>query len=86
MSEVLPVRVKVTPTWDEVRFELPADTPIAELKRRALELSLVYDDPAKYIVKYRGAQLLDEGTTLSKAGIVKNAPLIVLNRRRQPVR
>ena len=86
MTDVLPVRVKVTPNWDEVHFELPADTPIAELKRRALELSYVFDDPKGYLVKYRGAQLGDEGKSLAQWGIVQNAPLIVLHRRRQPVR
>ena len=86
MSAPLPVRVKVTPNWDEVHFELPAETPIAELKRRALELSSVYDDPGEYLVKYRGAQLFDEAKSLAQVGVVRNAPLIVLNRRRQPVR
>lgn len=86
MSGAIPVRVKVTPNWDEVRLELPADTPLAELKRRALELTLVPDDPSRYLIKYRGALLSDEARSLSEAGIAKNAPLIVLPRRRQPVR
>ena len=86
MSAPLPVRVKVTPNWDEVSFELPADTPIAGLKRRALELSSVNDDPGNYLVKFRGAQLLDENQSLAEAGVVRNATLIVLHRRRQPVR
>ena len=86
MSGPIPVRVMVTPTWDEVRLELPADTPIAELKRRALELGMVTDDPGRYLIKYRGALLSDEGRSLAQAGIARNAPLIVLPRRRQPVR
>lgn len=86
MTAPLAVRVMVTDNWDEVSFDLPADTPIASLKRRALEMSSVAGDPAEYIVKYRGAQLLDENQSLAQAGVVKNAPLIVLRRRRQPVR
>jgi len=86
MSETLPVRVMVTDTWNEVKFEVPADTPIASLKRRALELGSVSGDPGEYLVKYRGAELLDESQSLAEAGVVKNAPLIVLHRRRQPVR
>ncbi|HEV8124645.1 MAG TPA: EsaB/YukD family protein [Gemmatimonadales bacterium] len=86
MSATLPVRVMVTDTWDEVSLELPPDTPVASLKQRALELCSVTGDPAEYIVKYRGARVLDESQSLAQAGIVKNAPLIVLNRRRQPVR
>lgn len=86
MSPPVPVRVTVTPNWDEVSFELPADTPIARLKQRALELSSVNGDPGEYIVKYRGALVLDENQSLAQAGVVNNAPLIVLHRRRQPVR
>jgi len=86
MSAPLPVRVMVPEQWDEVSFELPADTSIASLKRKALELSSVSGEPEEYIVKYRGAQLLDESQSLAEAGVVKNAPLIVLHRRRQPVR
>ena len=86
MSAPVPVRVMVTDNWDEVSFELPPDSPIAGLKRRALELSSVNGDPEEYIVKYRGAQVLDESQSLAEAGVVKNAPLIVLHRRRQPVR
>ncbi len=86
MSGSLPVRVMVTDNWDQVSFELPADTPIAGLKRRALEMSSVSGDPAEYIVKYRGAQVMDESQSLTEAGVVRNAPLIVLHRRRQPVR
>jgi len=86
MSAPLPVRVMVADNWDEVKFELPADTPIASLKRRAVELSSVSGDPEEYLVKYRGAEVLDESQSLAQTGVVKNAPLIVLHRRRQPVR
>ena len=86
MSGAIPVRVKVTPNWDEVQLELPPETPLAELKRRALELTLVDDDPGRYLIKYRGALLSDEAKSLAQAGIARNAPLIVLPRRRQPVR
>ena len=86
MSGGVPVRIKVTPTWDEVRLELPADTPVSELKRRVLAMSFINDDPERYIVKFRGAQVLDETRSLAQAGIGANAPLIILNRRRQPVR
>jgi hypothetical protein len=37
-------------------------------------------------VKYRGAELLDEAGSLAQAGIVPTANLIVMPRRRRPVR
>jgi len=40
----------------------------------------------EYIVKFRGAAVLDESVTLRALGAVPNAPFIVLPARRQPVR
>jgi hypothetical protein len=82
----LPVRVMVQEAWDEVRLNLPAATLLAELKRRALEATRVAGDPAGYLLKFRGAELQDEGRSLAEVGVVPNAALIVLSRRRHPVR
>lgn len=82
----LPVRVMLTDVWDEFRLELPSDTPLSQVKQRVLELGRVSDDPSQYVVKYRGAHLADEGKSLAELGIVRNAALIMLPRRRQPVR
>jgi hypothetical protein len=43
-------------------------------------------DEGAYVVKFRGAQALDETMTLGALGAVPNAPFIVLPARRQPVR
>ena len=86
MTEVLPLRVMVEDVWDDVRLELPAETPVGEIKRQALALTRVKRDPSQYVLKYRGAELSDESRTLSAAGLVPNGALIVLARRRRPVR
>lgn len=86
MSAPLPVRITVTPVWDEVLLELPAETPVGEVKRQALAATRVVDDPARFLVKYRGAHLSDEQQSLREAGVVPNAPLIVLPRRRWPLK
>jgi hypothetical protein len=82
----LPVRVMVLDTWDEIPLELPADTPVADLKRRALEHARVHRPAEGYLVKFRGAELPEGGTTLGDAGVVPNAGLIVLSRLRRPAR
>ena len=82
----LPVRVMVEDVWDEVFLELPEETPLAEIKRRALELTRVMRDPSEYVLKFRGAELADESLSLSEAGLVPNGALIVLPRRRRPLR
>lgn len=86
MTTVVPVRVMVEDVWDEVWLEPPADTPVGEIKRQALALTRVKRDPSEYVLKYRGAELSDESRTASAAGLVPNGSLIVLSRRRRPVR
>ena len=82
----IPVRVMLTEVWDEFRLDLPSETPLSQLKQQVLDLSRLPHDVAKYVIKYRGAQLTDEGKSLADLGIVKNAALIMLPRRRQPVK
>lgn len=86
MSAPLPLRVMVHDVWAEVQLELPPSTTIVELKHRALTSTHVARDPAGYVVKFRGFELLDEYQTLADHGVVPNANLIVLSRRRRPVR
>ncbi len=83
---VLPLRVMVEDVWDEVFLELPDELPVSEIKRQALELTRVTRDPSEYILKFRGARVFDESVSLAKAGFVPNGALIVLSRRRRPVR
>jgi hypothetical protein len=80
------VRVTVQDSWDTVELEMPANASVAELKLRALVMTHVAKDPGGYEVKYRGASLRDESISLEAAGVVDNAPLIVLPTRRRPVK
>lgn len=86
MSEPLSLRVMVTDVWDEAQLALDPATSIGTLKQRALQQVRVERDPAGYVVKYRGAALLNEAGSLQDAGVVPNANLIVMPRRRRPVR
>jgi hypothetical protein len=86
VSETLRLRVTVQDAWDEVPLDLPPATSLAELKRTALEATNVRRDPDEYVLKFRGFELLDESRSLADAGLVPNGALIVLPRRRRPVR
>jgi hypothetical protein len=86
MSAVLPLRVTVEDVWDEVLLELSPATPVGEIKRRALALTRVKQDPSEYVLKYRGAELSDESQPIADAGLVPNGALILLHRRRRAVR
>ena len=86
MTAPIPLRVKVEDAWDEVFLQLPDGTPLSELKRQALELTHVTTNPSQYLIKYRGAALSDESRSLAQVGLVPNSALIILAKRRRPVR
>jgi hypothetical protein len=86
MTAPLPLRVMVQDAWDEVQLALPSATSLAELKRQALEATRTAGDPQAYVLKFRGAELTDESRSLADAGLVPNGALIVLRKRRRPVR
>ncbi len=86
MSGTVPVRVMVSDAWDAVSLELPSSTPLSEIKREALARTRVRGDPGEYLVKFRGAELDDETRSLKDAGVPANASLIVVRRRRRPVK
>jgi hypothetical protein len=86
MSATLPVRVTVLDTWDEIPLDVAPSTRVVDVKREALEKARVTGAPEKYLVKYLGAEVPENGTTVEQAGIGPNGALIVLRRRRQPVR
>jgi hypothetical protein len=84
----LAVRVMVTDVWDQVFLAVEPGMTVSELKRRALAQALkrASVQPEDYVVKFRGAQVLDESVTLAALGVVANSPLIILPARRQAVR
>jgi len=82
----LPLRVMVEEVWNEVRLEFAPGTPVGEIKRQALVASHVTSDPSNYVLKFRGAELSDEARSAAESGLVPNGALIVLARRRRPVR
>ena len=84
MTATLPIRVTVLDTWDEIHFSAPVSTRVADIKRDALTKARVVGAPEQWLVKYRGAEVAD-GASLAEAGVVPNAGLIVLSRKRRPV-
>ena len=88
VGERFAVRVMVTDVWDQVFLAVEPTTTVAGLKRQALAQALkrVQVRPDDYVMKFRGAQVLDEATTLAALGAVSNSPFIILPARRKPVR
>lgn len=86
MSPTIPVRIMVLESWHEIPLQLDPGTAVGEAKRRALLAAHAAGQPEDYLVKYRGAEVPEGTTTVAQAGVVPNANLVVLRRRRQAVR
>jgi hypothetical protein len=81
------LRVTVTDVWDTVALEATPETTVRDLKERALsEATGRTLDPRGYVVKLRGAPVLDEDQTVARLGLADGVPLVVLPARRQPAR
>jgi hypothetical protein len=83
---VITVRVQVPEVWDTVRIDAPPDTPVLTLKELALEALVATAEPAEWVTKLRGFEVLDESASLSAAGVLNGSTLLVTSRRRRPVR
>jgi hypothetical protein len=86
MSDTLVVRVRVLEEWDEIVLKVEPSTRIGDLKRMALDAAKVVQPESSYLMKFRGAELPDESRTVADERIPPDAGLIVLRRRRSPVR
>jgi hypothetical protein len=87
VAERFGVRVMVTTAWETVPVQVDDGTTVAQLKHQALKAALkTTANEQAFVVKFRGAIILDESVTLRALGAVPNAPFIVLPGRRQPVR
>lgn len=86
MSPDLSIRVTVLDTLDEIDLEVPASTRVSDVKRTALTRSRVRAPASEFVVKWKGAELYEGDRTLADAGVLQNGALIVLRRRRVPVR
>jgi len=86
MAGELLVRVTLLDNLDEYAMVVPATTRIAEVKQTALARAGIKRAASEYMVKYKGAELYEGSRTLADAGVVPDGALIVLLRRRIPVR
>lgn len=83
----LHIRVQVAELWDSVRVDAPPSEPVITVKRAALDaLYPIHVDPDEYVVRLHGFEILDENVSLSAAGVRDGSILLLVQRRRQPVR
>jgi hypothetical protein len=84
---VIHIRVQVAELWDSVRVDAPLSEPVISVKRSALDaLYTLGIDPEEYVVRLHGFEILDESVSLAAAGVRDGSILLLVKRRRQPVR
>lgn len=86
MAAELKIRVTLLDNLDEYALMVPATTRVSEVKQTALGRAGIKRPASEYVVKYKGAELYEGSRTLADAGVVPGGALIVLLRRRIPVR
>lgn len=87
MTAGVRLRVAVTDAWDTVTIDASPSLTMAELKSRALADAMGrLVPPEEYVLKYRGALVLDERATIGDLALRSGAPLVVVPAHRHPVR
>lgn len=86
-AAVWTVRVQGAEVWDAVRVVALPGTLVREVKQAAMaELMPDVDAIDGYVVKLRGIEVQDETMSLQAAGATDGSTLLVMSRRRRPVR
>ena len=86
-SGTITIRVEAAELWDAVRVIARPEMSVAEMKQRVVaELFTDHAQPADFVLKFRGWEILDENASLTDCGIVNGSILLVGYRRRRPVR
>ena len=86
-ERVLHIRVQVADLWDSVRVDAPPTEPVISVKRAALN-ALYPDgiDADELVVRLHGFEILDEQKSLAETGVSDGSILLLVSRRRRPVR
>ena len=80
------IRVEMPEVWDVVRIVAEPTQPVIDVKKAALEALFPGAAPEEMVVKLRGWEILDEMASLAHSGIVDGSILVMMFRRRRPVR
>lgn len=85
-AQAITIRVEMPEVWDVVRIVAATTQPVIEVKTAALHALYPEAAPDEMVVKLRGWEILDEMASLTDCGIVDGSILVMMFRRRRPVR
>jgi hypothetical protein len=81
------VRVQCAEAWDAVRAEVSPSALVRDVKRVAMAVLMPdVTDIDEYVVKLKGCEVQDEAQSLESIGARDGSTLLVITRRRRPVR
>ena len=79
-------RMQAADIWEVVRVVASPDTALSEVKDRVVSQLFPNQSASDFVLKLRGWEMLDERESLSSAGVVDGAIILLAIRRRRPVR
>lgn len=81
------LRVQCAEAWDAVKVELSPETRVRDVKQAAMaQLLPDVDALESYVVKLRGIEVQREELSVHAAGAIDGSTLLIMSRRRRPVR
>jgi hypothetical protein len=85
-APTITIRVEMPEVWDVVRIAATPTQPIIEVKTAALHALYPETPPDEMVIKLRGWEILDETASLADCNVVDGSILLLMFRRRRPVR
>lgn len=84
--DAITIRVQAAEAWDSVRVTCALDMPVARIKQAAMAALLPdVEQGDDYLVKLRGALIVNEAVSLATAGVKEASTLLITARRRSPL-
>ena len=81
------VRVEMPEVWDTVKAEVSPNTPVRELKLRALEALYPVDETVdEFVLTLRGWEVVNEDASIADVGGRDGSIVLLTHRRRRAVR
>lgn len=81
------VRVQCAEAWDAVRLEVAPGTRVHDAKQAAMAILMPdIENIDEHVVKLHGREVADERQSLEAVGALDGSTLLVMSRRRRPVR
>jgi hypothetical protein len=81
------IRVQCLETWDAVRMDVAPESRVREVKQAAMAILMPdVDNFDEYVVKLHGSEIHAESNSMNAIGAMDGSTLLIMSRRRRPVR